>query len=163
MIVACHFVILQRNWIAIIYQLIKNNSVLDSKPHRSERKRKSRLGSQISFRSKLSPFHLLIWNRQTVKSFPKNGNDGRWTSIINSSKFRPPWEKGDQLLDHREENKSSYPDCALVIQGLLTLSYWNRNHNHSVWPVRQLARLNTFLLNVKLLWSSESDFSKWIV
>ena len=41
--------------------------------------------------------------------------------------------------------KSLYPDCVLVIQGLLTLSYWNRNHNHSVWSVRQLARLNAFL------------------
>ena len=51
----------------------------------------------------------------------------------------------DQLLEHREENKSLYPDCALVIRGLLTLSYWNRYHNHSVWRVRQLARLNTFL------------------
>ena len=31
-----------------------------------------------------------------------------------------------------EENKLLYPDCELVIQGLLTLSFWNRNHNHSV-------------------------------
>ena len=30
----------------------KNNFVLDSKPHRSERKRKSRLGNQIGLRSK---------------------------------------------------------------------------------------------------------------
>ena len=25
-----------------------------------------------------------------------------------------------------------YPDCELVIQCLLTLSFWNRNHNHSL-------------------------------
>ena len=66
-------------------------------------------------------------------------------SLETPSKFRPPSENGDQPLEHREENKSLYPDCALVIQGLLMLSYWNRNHNHSVWHVRQLARLNTFL------------------
>ena len=67
------------------------------------------------------------------------------TSIINSFKFSPPWENRDQLLENQEENKSLYPDCALVIQGLLTLSYWNRNHNHNIWPVKQLARLNILI------------------
>ena len=64
---------------------------------------------------------------------------------INSSKFSQPWESGDQHRENQEENKSLYPDCELVIQGLLTLSFWNRNHNHIVWPARQLARLNTLL------------------
>ena len=48
----------------------------------------------------------------------------------------------------------------MVIQGLLTVSFWNRKHNHSVQPARQLARLNTFLKNAKLSRLSENDFSK---
>ena len=67
-----------------------------------------------------------------------NDNDGAITSTINSSKFSQLLESGDQYRENQEENKSLYPDCESVIQGLLTLSFWNRNHNHSVWPVRQL-------------------------
>ena len=89
-------------------------------------------------------FPILLWNKQVLfynfvnswfffyPNLPFSENIYWWTSIINSSKFNPPRENGDQLLEHREENKSLYPDYALVIQGLLTLSYWNRNHNHSV-------------------------------
>ena len=54
------------------------------------------------------------------------------------------WENGKQLSKNQEENKSLYLACPLVIQGLLTLSYWNRNNNHSVWRVKHLALLNTF-------------------
>ena len=39
------------------------------------------------------------------------------------------WESGDQHRENQEENKLLYPDCELVIQGLLTLSFWNRKHN----------------------------------
>ena len=106
-----------------------------------------------------SPFHIPIWKWQSVNSFTNNdNNDGTLSSIINSSKFSLPWENGDQLLENQEENKSLYPDCALFIQGLLSLPYCNRNHNHNVWPLGQHAQLNTFLLNAKLSLSSESDF-----
>ena len=71
----------------------------------------------------------------------------QWRNNIhnNSSKFSQPWDSGDQHRENQDENKSLYPDCVLVIQVLLTLSFWNGNHKNSVWPVRQLARLKTFL------------------
>ena len=36
------------------------------------------------------------------------------------------------IRENQEENKLLYPDCKLIIQGSITLSFWNRNHNHSV-------------------------------
>ena len=79
-----------------------------------------------------SGFHILIWNPQSIK---QNGNNaGIIIPTIDSSKSSLLKENGDQLWENQEENKSLYPDCALVIQGLLTISYWNRNNNHHVWP-----------------------------
>ena len=72
-----------------------------------------------------SGFHILTWNPQLINSFTQNDNN-HGTMI---STFSLPWENRDQLWENQEQKKSSCPDCALVIQGLLTLSYWKRNHN----------------------------------
>ena len=62
-------------------------------------------------------------NQQLINSFTQNGNNnGAITSTINSFKFSPAWESGDQHRENKEENKLLYSDCELVIQGLLTLS-----------------------------------------
>ena len=77
--------------------------------------------------------YILTWNQQLINFFTQNGNNnGAITSTINSSKFSPPWESGDQHWENQEENKLLYPDCELVIQSFFTLSFRNRNHNHSV-------------------------------
>ena len=68
-----------------------------------------------------------------INQFTQNGNGaGIITSITDSSRSSPHWEDGDQLSENEEENTSLCPNCVLVIQGSLTLSYWNKNNNHNV-------------------------------
>ncbi len=91
-----------------------------------------------------SVFHILTWNPKSIIYFTENGNNaGIITSTPNSSKSSPLWENGDQLSENQEENKSLYPDCILVIQGLLTLLYLNRNNNQCLtcqmlWTVKHV-------------------------
>ena len=111
----------------------------------------------------ISGFHILTWNPKSINPFTQNGNNaGIISSTINSSRSSQVRQNGDQLSENQEENKTLYIDCTLVIQGSLILSYWNKNNNHSVWPVKCHAPLNTFSWNVALSLSSEREFSRWI-
>ena len=73
-----------------------------------------------------------IWNQVTESIFY---DDNRHTILLYVSvrpyRFHLSYS-GDQHRENQEENKLLYPDYELAIQGLLTLSFWNRNHNHSV-------------------------------
>ena len=112
--------------------------------------------------SQKAGFHILTRNPKSINSFTQNGNNnGIITSTINSSRPSQIWENGDQLSEN-QENKSLYPDCALVIRGLFTLSYRN-NNNNIVWHVKRLALFNMISYNLGISLSSESDFSRWIV
>ena len=64
----------------------KNNFVLDSRPHRSERKRKSRLSSQIGLRSKSSiPYTDL---KPIISKFLHRKWHQRWNMNINNKLFQ---------------------------------------------------------------------------
>ena len=109
-----------------------------------------------------SRFHIQTWNPKSIKFFiPSSNNDGIISPTTNSTKRSPLLENGGQL--NQEESKSLYPDYVFVIQDLLTLLYWNRNNNNSVWHFKRLESLNTISLNIKNSLSSESYFSKWII
>ena len=131
----------------------------------SETKWKCRLGVQVGPESNswLIQDSIQAWNPKSMNSSTQNCNNaGIIPSTTNSSRWSPLWENTDQVSENQEENKSLYPNCVLVIQGLLTLLYWNRNNNHSVWFVKHLAPLNTLSWNVKPSHPSESDFSSLI-
>ena len=92
------------------------------------------------------------WNNNTLnKLFQIQPTLGEW---------RPFWE-------NQGENKSLYPDCTVVRQELLTLSYWNKNNNHVLWHVRCLAPLNTSSLNIEISLHQKAIFQgqslKWSV
>ena len=69
--------------------------------------------------------------KPTINKFLHTKWQQKWSNNIHNKLFQiqPTWESGDQYRENQEENKLLYPDCELVIQGLLTLSFWNRNYN----------------------------------
>ena len=61
--------------------------------------------------------------KPTIDKFLHTKWQQQWSNNINSSKFSQPWESGDRHLENQEENMLLYPDCELVIQGLLTVTF----------------------------------------
>ena len=68
-----------------------------------------------------------------------------WNDNIHNKVFQILHTLGEWRPAFRKSRRTSHNIliCALVIQGSLTLSYWNKNYNHSVWHVNCLTLLNT--------------------
>ena len=107
----------------------------------------------------ISPFCILTW-KPTISKFLHTKWQQYWNNNIHNKLFQiqPTLEEWRPVF-----RKSRREQLHIGQQGLLTLSYWNRNYNHCVWSVRQLAPLDTFLWDVEFSLSSDSNFSKWIV
>ena len=59
--------------------------------------------------------------KPTINKFLHTKWQQQWSNNIHNKLFQiqPTWESGDQHRENPEENKLLYPDCELVIQGLL--------------------------------------------